>query len=72
MCEKWIDFTERFTQGENYKKPSNEEILKEREKVAEAVLEMLKSQRDWKYTVLYSSKELENWENIKREEITYL
>lgn len=66
MCEKWIDFAERFI------KPSNEEILEEREKVAKAVLEMLKAQRDWKYTVLYSSKELENWEEIKREEITYL
>ncbi len=63
---------ERFTQWANYKKPSNEEILEEREKVAEAVLEMLKAKRDWKYTVLYSSKELENWEEIKREEITYL
>jgi hypothetical protein len=52
---------ERFTQWENYIKPSAEKIAEEREKVAEAVLEMLKAQQDWKYTVLYSSKGIEKW-----------
>lgn len=62
---------ERFTQWVNYKKPSAEEILEEREKIAEAVLECLKNEQDWKLKLRISAGKDEKWK-IQIEEITYL